>query len=160
MLKRFAEPLPTARRNKSRRRQQHLPTFETLEGRMLLAVLPLGPMQGGTPNYFGPEPNWAYSPQPTVNPGTGAVTGGIQKFVDSLPGLYFANANQAVDAANLAAADNNLGQFIPVAVPDTMLAHYPELAAITDRSAPAPAIALHPDQPSLLFEAGDSSNKK
>ena len=48
----------------------------------------------------------------------------------------------------------------PVAVPDTMLAHYPELAAITDRSAPAPAIALHPDQPSLLFEAGDSSNKK
>jgi len=108
-----------ASKNKSRRLQQHVPTLEPLEGRVLLAVLPLGPMQGGTPHYFGPEPNWAYSAQPTVDPGTGAVTGGIQKFVDSLPGLYFANADPVIDAANLAAATNNLGQFIPVAVPDT-----------------------------------------
>lgn len=35
-----------------------------------------------------------------------AVTGGIRKFVDTLPGLDAANAN-------------NLGQYIPVAVPDT-----------------------------------------
>jgi FtsP/CotA-like multicopper oxidase with cupredoxin domain len=76
-------------------------------------------MQGGTPHYYGPEPNWAYSPAPTVDPGSGAITGGIQKFVDSLPGLYFANADPDIDAANLAAADNNLGQYIPVAVPDT-----------------------------------------
>jgi FtsP/CotA-like multicopper oxidase with cupredoxin domain len=64
------------------------------------------PMPGGTPNYFGPEPNWAWSPAPTVDPGTGAITGGIRKFVDSLPGLGAAGAN-------------NLGQYIPVAVADT-----------------------------------------
>jgi len=109
-----------ARKNNSRRQQQDVPRFETLESRVLLAALPLGPMQGGTPNYYGPEPNWAYSPQPTVD-ATGAVVPrtGIQKFVDSLPGLYFANADPVIDAANLAAATNNLGQFIPVAVPDT-----------------------------------------
>ena len=40
-------------------------------------------------------------------PGSGYVTpGGIKKFVDTLPGLTSANAN-------------NLGQYIPVAVPDT-----------------------------------------
>lgn len=38
--------------------------------------------------------------------GSGYVTGGIRKFVDSLPGLGAANAN-------------DLGQYIPVAVPDT-----------------------------------------
>jgi len=82
-------------------------------------VLPLGPMQGGTPHYYGPEPNWAYSPAPTVDPGSGAITGGIQKFVDSLPGLYFTADTQAQRDLNLAAADNNLGQYIPVAYPDT-----------------------------------------
>jgi hypothetical protein len=50
------------------------------------------PMPGGEPNYYGPEPNWANSPI-------------IRKFVDSLPGLN---------------AGNNLGQMIPVAVPDTI----------------------------------------
>ena len=41
------------------------------------------------------------------NPGSGYVTpGGIKKFVDTLPGLTSAGAN-------------NLGQYIPVAVPDT-----------------------------------------
>jgi FtsP/CotA-like multicopper oxidase with cupredoxin domain len=119
MLKQFVERFSTAFNCKSGRRQQNVPIFETLENRVLLAVQPLGPMQGGTPNYFGPEPNWAYSVQPTVDVGTGAVTGGIPKFVDSLPGLYFANADPVIDAANLAAADNNLGQYIPVAVPDT-----------------------------------------
>jgi FtsP/CotA-like multicopper oxidase with cupredoxin domain len=38
--------------------------------------------------------------------GTPIITGGIRKFVDSLPGLGPANAN-------------NLGQYLPVAVPDT-----------------------------------------
>ena len=47
---------------------------------------------GGTPDYFG-SPNWAFSPE-------------LRKFVDGLPGLGAANAN-------------NLGQYIPVAVPDT-----------------------------------------
>ncbi len=41
-----------------------------------------------------------------VNGGTGYVTPGIRKFVDTLPGL---GSNSA----------NNLGQFIPVATPDT-----------------------------------------
>jgi len=50
------------------------------------------PPPGGTPNYFGPEPNYANSPI-------------IKKFIDSLPGLNTAN---------------NLGQMIPVAVPDTI----------------------------------------
>ena len=63
------------------------------------------PLPGGIPNYFGPEPNYANSPQPTVI--SGVVTGGgIRKFVDSLPGLGAGNAN-------------NLGQYIPVAVPNT-----------------------------------------
>ncbi len=49
---------------------------------------------GGTPDYFGGSPNWATSPP-------------LRKFVDSLPGVG-------------AAAANDLGQFIPVAVPDTV----------------------------------------
>jgi FtsP/CotA-like multicopper oxidase with cupredoxin domain/fibronectin type 3 domain-containing protein len=119
MLKQFAKRFSTARKNKSGRRRQHMPTWETLEDRVLLAVLPLGPLQGGTPDYYN-TPNWANSPQPVVD-ATGAILPGtgIQKFVDSLAGLYFANADPTLDAANLAAADNNLGQYIPVAVADT-----------------------------------------
>jgi FtsP/CotA-like multicopper oxidase with cupredoxin domain len=50
------------------------------------------PAQGGTPNYFGPEPNWAYSPQPTLDAGGNPVAGtGIRKFVDSLPSLAVAS---------------------------------------------------------------------
>lgn len=41
-----------------------------------------------------------------VNGGTGYLSGGIRKFIDTLPGLGATNAN-------------NLGQYIPVAVPDT-----------------------------------------
>ncbi len=66
------------------------------------------PMPGGTPNYFGPESNWANSPLPTVNLGTGAISGGIRKFVDSLPRL---------------GAANTLGQMIPIAVKD--ISSYP-----------------------------------
>jgi FtsP/CotA-like multicopper oxidase with cupredoxin domain len=58
------------------------------------------------PDYFGSAPNWAFSPLPTVDPIAGTVTGGVRKFVDTLPGLGAANAN-------------NLGQYLPVAVPDT-----------------------------------------
>jgi FtsP/CotA-like multicopper oxidase with cupredoxin domain len=60
-----------------------------------------------TTNYFGPVPNYANSPLPTVD-GNGVITPGtgMRKFVDGLPGLGAANAN-------------NLGQYIPVAVPDT-----------------------------------------
>ena len=103
MLKRSNSRAQTAGAN---RRRGNRAICEMLEERQLLAVLPMGPMQGGTPNYFGPESNWAYSPAPIVNPTTGAVTGGIHKFVDSLAGFGAANAN-------------NLGQFISVAIPDT-----------------------------------------
>jgi len=60
---------------------------------------------GGTPDYFGFYANYANSPLPTVDPVTGAISGGIRKFVDSLPGLGLAGSN-------------NLGQYIPIAVPD------------------------------------------
>jgi FtsP/CotA-like multicopper oxidase with cupredoxin domain len=60
----------------------------------------------GMPDYYGSTPNYANSPLPLVDPTTGAVSGGIRKFVDTLPGLGAANAN-------------DLGQYIPVAVPDT-----------------------------------------
>ncbi|MDD5455377.1 MAG: hypothetical protein PHW62_07820, partial [Candidatus Ratteibacteria bacterium] len=52
------------------------------------------PMPGETPHYFGPEPNWAYSPL-------------LKKFIDSLPGLGYENRN-------------NLEQYIPIANPDTI----------------------------------------
>ena len=47
----------------------------------------------GTPDYCGAPGNWANSPL-------------LRKFVDALPGVG-------------AAAANDLGQYIPVAVPDT-----------------------------------------
>ncbi len=68
------------------------------------SALALNP--GGTPDYFNIA-NWANSPIPTINPATKKLTGGIRKFVDSLPGLGALNAN-------------NLGQYIPVAKPDTI----------------------------------------
>ncbi len=62
------------------------------------------------PHYFGPYPNYATSQLPTVtynSDGTiASVTGGIQKFIDSLPGLG-------------EAAANNLGNYISVGFPDT-----------------------------------------
>lgn len=59
---------------------------------------------GVVPHYFGPYPNYATSQQPTVYP-NGTVSGGIRKFIDSLPGLGPSGAN-------------NLGQYIPIAVSD------------------------------------------
>ncbi len=61
---------------------------------------------GGTPDYFNISiPNYANSPLPTVDPVTGGITGGIRKFVDSVPGLGPSNAN-------------NLQHYIPIAVAD------------------------------------------
>ncbi len=62
-------------------------------GQLKAAALPV-PGPGGQPDYFGFTPNWAFSPL-------------IRKFVDTLPGLG-------------AGAANNLGNFIPVAKPDTI----------------------------------------
>ncbi|MBI4835007.1 MAG: multicopper oxidase domain-containing protein [Planctomycetes bacterium] len=106
-LKRFEakRALPEARRKAAERRAQN-----GTSGAMGMPQQGISPMPGGTPNYFGPEPNWAYSPQ-------------LTKFVDSLPGLGYANRN-------------NLGQYIPVAVPDQTTysgADYYEIG-ITDHS--------------------------
>jgi FtsP/CotA-like multicopper oxidase with cupredoxin domain len=61
---------------------------------------------GGTPDYFT-TPNYANSPLPEFNPdGTIKQGTGMRKFVDTLPGLGAQNAN-------------DLGQYIPVAIPDT-----------------------------------------
>ncbi len=55
-------------------------------------------------DYFGVA-NWTNSPLPQVSQ-AGVVTGGMRKFVDTLPGLGSANAN-------------DLGQYISLGVPDT-----------------------------------------
>ncbi|MCP8968583.1 fibronectin type III domain-containing protein [Ectobacillus ponti] len=58
------------------------------------------------PDYYT-TPNYANSPLPEVDANKNVIQGtGIRKFVDSLPGLGEANKN-------------NLGQYIPVAIPDT-----------------------------------------
>ena len=76
-----------------------VPAADRQKGARPNALTPNAP-----PDYFGPYPNYANSPLPTVDPVTGHVTsGGIRKFVDSLPGLGSANAN-------------DLGQYIPVAI--------------------------------------------
>ena len=72
-----------------------------------LAVTPnavAGPAITADQLYFGTYPNYANSPLPIVSGGVYTAGTGIRKFVDGLPGLN---------------APNNLGQQIPVAVPDT-----------------------------------------
>jgi FtsP/CotA-like multicopper oxidase with cupredoxin domain len=78
-----------------------------------------GPGAGQVPDYFSVWPNYATSPLRTDS--TGAIVGqGMRKFVDTLPGLGSANAN-------------NLGQYLPVAVADTTKypgSDYYEIAAV------------------------------
>ncbi len=70
-----------------------------------LAAAPGTP--GGTPDYWT-TPNYANSPLPEIDQTTGKVVPntGMRKFVDTLPGFGKAN-------------ENNLKQYIPVAIPDT-----------------------------------------
>jgi FtsP/CotA-like multicopper oxidase with cupredoxin domain len=76
----------------------------SVAGLQIAATPTLDPL--GHPDYFGTA-NYANSQLPTVDASGNVVPGtGIRKFVDSLPGLGYANRN-------------NLGQFMPVAVPDT-----------------------------------------
>jgi FtsP/CotA-like multicopper oxidase with cupredoxin domain len=82
----------------------------------------LTPVPGGVPDYFGPYPNYATSQLPIPLDALGNATPGtgIRKFVDTLPGLTPAGVN-------------NLGQYIPVAVSDTVSypgSDYYELAAV------------------------------
>ena len=98
-------------------------------------AVPMAMAMAEAPHYYGPYPNYANSPAPTVNPTTGAITGGIRKFVDRLPGLT-------------ASGVNNLGQYIPVAVPDTTTypgSDYYEIAVIQYRE------KMHSDLPPTLL---------
>lgn len=93
-----------------------------------IAVVAVPTAMAAAPHYFS-HPNYANSPLPVTTPGTCSTTtttscttdsdcpadetcsgvivsGGIKKFVDGLAGLGAGNANK-------------LGQYIPVAVPDT-----------------------------------------
>lgn len=56
-------------------------------------------------------PNWTFSPLPTIDPVSGAITGGLHKFKDSLPGFC------ALGGANV----NALGQCLPIATPNTTM---------------------------------------
>jgi len=111
-----------------------------------------------TPHYFGPYPNYANSTLPTLTPGTCSVTtatactvnadcptgetcngvvisGGIHKFVDTLPGLTSAGIN-------------NLNQYIPLAVADTTTypgSDYYEIAVVQYR------MKMHTDLPAALL---------
>lgn len=90
-----------------------------------------------TPNYYGPEPNWAWSPQPTVDSVTKQVVPGtgIRKFVDGLPRLGSAGMN-------------NLGQYLPVAVADKTTyngSDYYEIALVEYKE------QMHSDLPPTLM---------
>lgn len=68
----------------------------------------LVPGPGVVPDYFGVWGNYANSQLPEINTSGGVIAGtGIRKFVDTLPGLTAAGAN-------------DLGQYIPVGHPDTI----------------------------------------
>jgi hypothetical protein len=77
-------------------RGRHLP------GTMILIAALTALIWGADPCFAGPGGGTYYANSPS-----GGVTGTpLRKFVDSLPGLGFANRN-------------NLGQYIPIAIPDT-----------------------------------------
>jgi len=86
--------------------------------------------------------DYNYAIAATLDVSTSALTGGIRKFVDSLPGLNVAGAN-------------NLGQYIPIAIPDTTT--YPgsdyyeiELGQYTEK--------MHSDLPSTTLRGYRQTN--
>jgi FtsP/CotA-like multicopper oxidase with cupredoxin domain len=93
------------------------------------------PPVGGTPDYFGIYSNYANSPLPGVTRNAGgaitAISGGLRKFIDSLPGLGPTGAN-------------NLGQYIPIATANTTAfpgSDYYEIALVEYRE------RMHSDLP-------------
>ncbi|MDD5370605.1 MAG: multicopper oxidase domain-containing protein [Anaerolineaceae bacterium] len=98
------------------------------------------------PDYFGIA-NWANSPLPTVDPTTGAITGGMKKFLDTLPGIC------GVLTAN-GSGTNSLGQCLPIAVPDrtTFLnSDYYEIGLVEYVE------QMHPDLPAVVQGNGTNA---
>jgi hypothetical protein len=102
-------PIMNDKRQEARRRlwieQQAAQQAMTSAQRQAAAIRIAALNPNGMPDYFGTIPNFANSQLPTVD-ANGNISGGIMKFVDSLPGLGPGGAN-------------DIGQYIPIAVPDT-----------------------------------------
>jgi FtsP/CotA-like multicopper oxidase with cupredoxin domain len=100
------------------------------------------PSPGGTPDYFGPYANWAYTPTT------------LRKFVDTLPGLGPTHAN-------------NRGQYIPIATPmDAAAAGVPADGDYYEIGLTQYTMKLHQDLPPTtlrgykdLNPAGDGSSQ-
>ncbi|GAB3145665.1 choice-of-anchor D domain-containing protein [Micromonospora sonneratiae] len=83
-----------------------VPSARTATERTTTPLAALDP--SAPPDYFGFVPNYANSPLPDLDPAGKVLPGtGIRKFVDSLPGLGPVHQNE-------------LGNYLPVAVPDTI----------------------------------------
>jgi FtsP/CotA-like multicopper oxidase with cupredoxin domain len=97
---------------------------------------------GGTPDYWT-TPNYANSPLPELDANGKVVPGtGIRKFVDTLPGLGKANAN-------------NLGQYIAVAIPDTTTypgSDYYEISLVEYKE------KMHSDLPETTLRGYEQTN--
>jgi FtsP/CotA-like multicopper oxidase with cupredoxin domain len=95
-----------AKRAQARSAKRGLPALLQMKTTRLLASVPTTFDPQGKPDYFGTTPNFANSPLPELDTSGNVIPGtGIRKFVDSLPGLGAAKAN-------------NLGQYLTIAVPD------------------------------------------
>ncbi len=106
------------------------------------SIAPLATMNPlGKPDYFG-NGNYANSPLPQLSTSNTLVAGtGMRKFVDTLPGLC------GVTSAN-GNGTNNLGQCLPIAVPDTTTfpgSDYYEIALVQYTE------QLHSDLPPTLI---------
>ncbi|HSA97311.1 MAG TPA: hypothetical protein VLJ16_14770, partial [Acidobacteriota bacterium] len=120
-------------------RAEFLAKSSLVTGAPAIAAVP-GP--GSVPDYFGLNPNYANSPT------------NIRKFVDKLPGLTSANAN-------------NLGQYIPVATPfATPPAGVPADADYYEIGLTQYRLQLHPDLPATTLRGykdlnpdGDGANQ-
>jgi len=100
MVRSQLRSITTAQRLSAAAHRAQALTPKLLGPKLLPAVL----TPGATPDYFN-VPNWANSLFPTVT--AGVASGGIRKFIDRLAGLGPTNAN-------------NLGNYLPVATPDTI----------------------------------------
>ena len=80
----------------SHKRHSRQLVLEELEQMLLLSTL-----QGGTPNYFGPEPNWAYSPTPTYNVSVGNPLSARATPTDGASDVLVVDTNHVLPAGKL-----------------------------------------------------------